>query len=68
LAKQFPHQKDVKSICSDFRAADVRHLLVDIGKAERLLDYRHTPRISEELKEEMVWYVADWQSRMAEQI
>ncbi|NDP61899.1 NAD-dependent epimerase/dehydratase family protein [Polaromonas sp.] len=42
----------------DFRAGDVRHSLADIGKAERLLGYAPTQRISEGLALAMPWYVS----------
>ncbi len=43
----------------DFRAADVRHSLASIEKAERLLGYRPTHTIQEGMNEAMGWYVQD---------
>jgi len=41
----------------DFRAGDVRHSLADITKANNLLGYAPSHRISEGLNEAMDWYV-----------
>jgi UDP-N-acetylglucosamine 4-epimerase len=43
----------------DFRAADVRHSLASIEKAERLIGYRPTHTIQKGMKEAMDWYVRD---------
>jgi len=41
----------------DFRAGDVRHSLADISKAQQLLGYQPSHKISEGLDEAMDWYV-----------
>ncbi|MDB5883931.1 MAG: Vi polysaccharide biosynthesis protein VipB/TviC [Polaromonas sp.] len=42
----------------DFRAGDVRHSQADIGKAQRLLGYAPTHRLSEGVAEAIPWYVS----------
>ena len=42
---------------SDFRAGDVRHSQADITKAQRLLSYTPTHRLSEGIEQAMPWYV-----------
>lgn len=42
----------------DFRAGDVRHSLADIGKAETLLGYSPTMKISAGIMAAMPWYVS----------
>jgi UDP-N-acetylglucosamine 4-epimerase len=59
LEPHFPHLKDFKPAYRDFRAGDVRHSLADVAKAQRLLGYAPTHRISEGMKEAMEWYVRD---------
>lgn len=59
LSTRFPHLHDFKPVYRDFRAGDVRHSLADITKAQRLLGYMPTHRISEGMKEAMDWYVKD---------
>ena len=43
-------------IYQDFRAGDVRHSQADIGKAQRLLGYRPTYKVSDGIEEAMPWY------------
>ena len=50
LAKKEPNYRD-------FRAGDVRHSLADISKAQQLLDYQPSHKISKGLDEAMDWYV-----------
>jgi UDP-N-acetylglucosamine/UDP-N-acetylgalactosamine 4-epimerase len=47
---------EVKPVCRDFRAGDVRHSLADISKAKRLLGYAPTQSIREGLELAMDWY------------
>ncbi len=58
LEPRFPHLKSFNPSYRDFRAGDVRHSLADIGKAQRMLGYQPSHRISEGLKEAMDWYVS----------
>jgi len=51
LAKKEP-------IYRDFRAGDVRHSQADISKAQQLLSYEPSHKISEGLDEAMDWYAA----------
>jgi UDP-N-acetylglucosamine 4-epimerase len=59
LAKDRPGLSGVSAEYRDFRAGDVRHSLADISKAERLLGYMPTHRISEGMEEAMGWYLQD---------
>ena len=45
-----------------FRAGDVRHSLASIGKAQRLLGYAPTHRVTEGIANAMPWYVSRSQS------
>ena len=47
-----------KPIHRDFRAGDVFHSQADITKAETLLGYRPTHRITEGMEGTMDWYVS----------
>ncbi|TPG20629.1 NAD-dependent epimerase/dehydratase family protein [Variovorax guangxiensis] len=58
LLPRYAHLKGVNPLHSDFRTGDVRHSLADIGKAEQLLGYAPTQRISEGLEWAMPWYIA----------
>ena len=49
---------NVQPVYRDFRAGDVRHSQADVGKAQRLLDYAPTHRLSDGVAEAMPWYVA----------
>jgi UDP-N-acetylglucosamine 4-epimerase len=57
LSDKFPHLKDHKPEYVGFRSGDVRHSQADISKAQTLLGYEPTHRISEGLKQAMDWYV-----------
>lgn len=59
LAGQFPHLAQAKPVHRDFRAGDVRHSLADITKAQRLLGYAPSHKITEGLEVAMSWYVKD---------
>ncbi|WP_274599881.1 NAD-dependent epimerase/dehydratase family protein [Chromatium okenii] len=57
LAPRFPHLLEYKANYQDFRAGDVRHSLADISKAQTLLGYVPSHRISAGLIEAMDWYI-----------
>lgn len=58
LVTQFTHLQEFHPTYRDFRAGDVRHSLANISKAESLLGYQPTHRVSGGLAEAMAWYVA----------
>ena len=58
LAPRFVHLAEFAPIYRDFRAADVRHSLADIGKAQSLLGYEPTHTVGPGLSEAMEWYSA----------
>jgi UDP-N-acetylglucosamine 4-epimerase len=49
---------DAQPVYRDFRAGDVRHSQADIGKAQRLLGYTPTHRLTEGIVHAMPWYVS----------
>ena len=49
---------DAQPVYRDFRAGDVRHSQADIGKAQRLLGYTPTHRLTEGIVQAMPWYVS----------
>jgi UDP-N-acetylglucosamine/UDP-N-acetylgalactosamine 4-epimerase len=57
LAARFAHMAGFAPIYRDFRTADVRHSLADIGKAQHLLGYEPTHVIGSGLSEAMEWYL-----------
>jgi UDP-N-acetylglucosamine 4-epimerase len=57
LLPQYPHLQGTQPTYRDFRAADVRHSLADISKAQRLLGYAPTQRIGQGLALAMPWYI-----------
>jgi UDP-N-acetylglucosamine/UDP-N-acetylgalactosamine 4-epimerase len=57
LAARFAHLAGFAPIYREFRTADVRHSLADIGKAQRLLGYEPTHVIGAGLSEAMEWYL-----------
>lgn len=57
LLPRFPHLQDLQPTYRDFRVADVRHSLADIGKARNLLDYQPTHQVAAGLAEAISWYV-----------
>ena len=59
LAEGRPELAGASAVYRDFRAGDVRHSLADISKAQDLLGYSPTHRISEGMEEAMDWYVQD---------
>jgi UDP-N-acetylglucosamine 4-epimerase len=58
LRRRDPSLPEPAPIYCDFRAGDVRHSLADISKAQRLLSYIPTRRVSEGLETAMDWYIA----------
>ena len=48
---------DTLPVYRAFRAGDVRHSQADIGKAQRLLGYAPTHRLTEGIAQAMPWYV-----------
>ena len=57
LVERVPGLELKDPIYRDFRAGDVRHSQANIRKAEKLLQYSPSHRISEGLDEAMDWYV-----------
>ena len=49
---------DAQPVYRDFRAGDMRHSQADIGKAQRLLGYTPTHRLTEGIVQVMPWYVS----------
>ena len=58
LLPRYLHLQNARPVYRDFRAADVRHSLADIGKAGTFLGYQPAYRIGEGLQIAMGWYVA----------
>ncbi|CAH1386765.1 NAD-dependent epimerase/dehydratase family protein [Candidatus Nitrotoga sp. M5] len=63
LLPHFPHLKEFKPVCRDFRAGDVRHSQADISKAQSFLGYAPTHNIAQGLEESMAWYVKNMAKR-----
>ncbi len=59
LLEQFPQLLKHSPEYTEFRAGDVRHSQANISKAQALLGYEPTHRITEGLKQSMAWYVAN---------
>ncbi len=57
LLEKTPELEKKAPTYRDFRAGDVRHSQADISKAQTLLDYQPTHKISEGMDEAMDWYV-----------
>lgn len=53
----YPCLNEAEPIYRDFRAADVRHSLADISKAQSLMGYSPTQRIDEGIQKAMPWYI-----------
>jgi len=51
-----PQMPDVEPIYRDFRAGDVPHSLADISKAQQLLGYQPTHRITDGIDAALDWY------------
>ena len=58
LAESSPERKDIALVFGDAHPGDVRHSLVEIGTAHRLLGYQPTHRIKDGLREAMHGYCA----------
>ncbi len=57
LRERFPHLHEHRPQYREFRAGDVRHSQADISKAQALLGFQPTHRLSDGLREAMDWYV-----------
>ncbi len=57
LLPRFGYLEDIVPIYRDFRTGDVRHSLADISKANKLLGYMPTHRVSDGIVEAMSWYI-----------
>lgn len=57
LLPSYPHLQHAKPVYRDFRSGDVRHSQADIAKAEKLLGYKPSHKVSEGLSEAMDWYM-----------
>src|SRR5204863_4897845 len=53
LRRREPALPEAKPVYRDFRAGDVRHSLADISKAQRLLGYAPTHRLSQGIERAM---------------
>ena len=62
LQKRLPQLEVTAPQYRDFRAADVRHSLASIEKANKLLGYKPTHTIRQGMAEAMDWYVQDLMS------
>jgi UDP-N-acetylglucosamine 4-epimerase len=58
LEPRYPRLRELRPVCREFRAGDVRTSRADISKAERLLGYRPAWRVSEGLARAVEWYAA----------
>jgi UDP-N-acetylglucosamine 4-epimerase len=63
LIPRFVHLAGFTPVYRDFRAADVRHSLADIGKARRLIGYEPSHAIGDGLTEAMEWYLGHLSSK-----
>jgi UDP-N-acetylglucosamine/UDP-N-acetylgalactosamine 4-epimerase len=57
LLPLYPHLAKFDPVYRDFRNGDVRHSQADISKAEKLLGYEPSHKISEGLEETVRWYI-----------
>jgi len=56
LKRNYSYDTTSKPVYRDFRAGDVRHSLADVRKALINLGYQPTHKISEGLRESIIWY------------
>ena len=56
LREREPQLPDMEPVYRDFRAGDVPHSLADISKAQQLLGYQPTHRITDGLDAALDWY------------
>jgi len=56
LREREPQLADMEPVYRDFRAGDVPHSLADISKAQQLLGYQPTHRITDGLDAALDWY------------
>lgn len=59
LSQRQENLKEQEPTYRDFRAGDVLHSLADISKAQKLLGYQPSHKITEGLDEAMDWYVEE---------
>ncbi|GAB3267048.1 SDR family oxidoreductase [Chitinimonas naiadis] len=64
LAESLPDLASLQPVYQDFRAGDVRHSQADIGKAQRLLGYVPSHRLSDGVREAMPWYKAHFEAAL----
>ena len=57
LMERVPNLEKKKPTYRDFRAGDVRHSRADISKAQELLGYQPSHKITQGMEEAMDWYV-----------
>jgi UDP-N-acetylglucosamine 4-epimerase len=58
LEPRYPRLRELRPLCREFRAGDVRTSRADISKAERLLAYRPAWRVTQGLARAVQWYAA----------
>lgn len=63
LLPLYSHLQGSQPVYRDFRSGDVRHSLADISKAQKLLGYVPTQRISQGLELAMPWYIKNDQRK-----
>ena len=56
LLDKYPHLDSVKPEYRDFRKGDVRHSQADISKANKLLDYEPSHKVSDGIDVSLEWY------------
>lgn len=61
LLPHYPQLQGAQPAYRDFRAGDVRHSEADIGKAQRLLGFAPSHRLTEGVLVSLSWYVRNWQ-------
>ncbi|HEY9102134.1 SDR family oxidoreductase [Chitinimonas sp.] len=64
LAGSHPELAELQPAYQDFRAGDVRHSQADISKANRLLGYVPSHRLSDGVKVAMPWYKAHFEAAL----
>lgn len=63
LAAKRPELADLEPVYVSSRPGDVRHSQADISKAERLLGYAPTHRLSDGIRVAMPWYVEHFKAK-----
>ena len=57
LLPRYPHLRNTQPVYRNFRAGDVKHSLADIGKAQRLLGYLPTWKMTRSVRVALNWYL-----------